>query len=174
MLKPLKCFLLTINLTLKSLCSMSHRKAGVVEDYFEDLSQTLSFWGLCLLSEDTNETGVTDKGIHQKKRGALCQPRANNKRGLGESFLKQESGIVQLQGEHIQYDRGTGEGDSWDPKIWQDWSLRIRNSIKILQINYFCTQTSGFILKITQVYKNEPPFRALNTSRSCKVKIPMF
>ena len=116
MLKPLKCFLLTINLTLKSLCSMSHRKAGVVEDYFEDLSQTLSFWGLCLLSEDTNETGVTDKGIHQKKRGALCQPRANNKRGLGESFLKQESGIVQLQGEHIQYDRGTGEGDSWDPK----------------------------------------------------------
>ena len=116
MLKPLKCFLLTINLTLKSLCSMSHRKAGVAEDYFEDLSQTLSFWGLCLLSEDTNETGVTDKGIHQKKRGALCQPRANNKRGLGESFLKQESGIVQLQGEHIQYDRGTGEGDSWDPK----------------------------------------------------------
>ena len=64
------------------------------------------------LSEDTNETGVTDKRIHQKKRGALCQPRANNKRGLGESFLKQESGIVQLRGEHIQYDRGTGEGDS--------------------------------------------------------------
>ena len=174
MLKPLKCFLLTINLTLKSLCSMSHRKAGVVEDYFEDLSQTLSFWGLCLLSEDTNETGVTDKGIHQKKRGALCQPRANNKRGLGESFLKQESGIVQLQGEHIQYDRGAGErGIPEIQKIWQDWSLRIRNSIKILQINSFCTQTSVFF-HITQVYKNEPPFRALNTSRSCKVKIPMF
>ena len=57
------------------------------------------------LSLDTNETGVTDKRIHQKKRGALCQPSANNKRGLGESFLKQESGIVQLQGDHIQLSR---------------------------------------------------------------------
>lgn len=124
MLKPLKCFLLTINLTLKSLCSMSHRKAGVVEDYFENLSQTLSFWGLCPLSKDTNETGVTDKRIHQKKRGALCQPCANNKRGLGESFLKQESfnrkvNIFNMIGGRV---RGVPEIQ----KIWLDRSLRIR------------------------------------------------